>query len=238
MCHNDPNIIEESIDQYLKTKSKTQVETVHVFLNQHWPIQYEDFERRIKKLAESVNGVYLDSGKNLGLHDGFNWAVNQLGIPDNAGVIGYDPDSYPVTENWDLAMCKVYDANPRAVWISLWTPHTSREIEERNTIKWSKRFGGIQAVSVKGAHLNSVCMINRGWLRSVGGLTEPSKYYGGLESAMFPKIGDMEWVYLPDYHEKIWFQDKVNPLYRKWKWEHAITNSAPMSFADWLKTNR
>lgn len=235
LCHNDPDIIEESIEQYLKTKSQNMVETVHVFLNQHWPINYQDFEDRIKSLSQRVNGIYLDAGKNLGLHDGFNWAVNQLQIPDNAGVIGYDPDSYPVTQGWDLAMCKVVTDNPRIVWVSLWTPHTKREIEERNSIKWSKKINGVLAVSIKGPLLNSVCMINRGWLRSVGGLTEPSKFYGGLECAMFPKIKDMEWVYLPEYEEKTWFQDRVNPLYRQWKWEHAIKGTAPMSFEDWVK---
>lgn len=234
LCYNDPAVIRESILQYRRTKHPD-VETVHVFVDQHWPIDYSEFKSQVMALTEEVGGVYLDPGRNLGLTAGFNWALGQLAIPDNAGVIGYDPDSWPVTPGWDMAMCRALVSDPELAWISLWHPHADRELLEQRR----GRDLGDGKVLVKSAVLNSVCMWSRGWLRECQGIYEKLPYYGGLEVFTFPRLGKRKWVFLKDYREDFWpMPELLNPLYREWKWATTHGGQKQIEFGTWLKQRR
>ena len=238
LAYTSLDIIEESIAQYYATKH-SDVETVHLLVDQHWPLYARDRAARLRDLCQKFGLTYLDPGKNLGLHDGFNWALEQVAIPDNAMVIGYDPDSYPVTKGWDMAMCDLFVAYPWISWLSLWHQHCDRQIIEEKAAGPELYLGGLRNVRcfpVKRAVMNSVCGIRRGWLRSVGGLTEGNKFYGGLEVAMWEKLQQTksEWVFLPDYKEIPHFQDRMEPLYREWKWAHAHERTFPGDFDSYL----
>ncbi len=231
LCYNEPEIIERSIQQYIATSSP-EIETIHVFVDQHWPLFYASFAKSIRALASEIPGsIVLDPGKNLGLHEGFNWALSQLPIPDNAGVIGYDPDSWPVTPGWDLAMCRTFVRDSKAAWISLWHPHAQRElIEEGKGLLLGYE------VLVKRPVMNSVCMFRMEWLRKCGGLTEQLPYYGGLEIHQWARLEGWKWIFLCGFVEDFWpWPDMVNVNYREWKWATTHGREQQIEFGAWLR---
>jgi hypothetical protein len=130
LCFMDAEIIHDSIEQYYKTKHP-EVETNHILVDQHWPINYSKQKRALELIAKKFGCQLLDPGKNLGLHEGFNWAWRQQAIPDNAMVIGYDPDSWPLDDGWDMAMAKAFVGSERIEWLSLWHTHCERQVFER-----------------------------------------------------------------------------------------------------------
>lgn len=235
LAYMDAEIISESIARYYETKAPG-VETVHALVDQHWPVGAGLHRAKLRKIAAKYGLVYLDPGKNLGLHHGFNWALSQFSIPDNAMVIGYDPDSYPVTHGWDLAMAEVFVARPSVCWLSLWHQHAQRQVVDEKAEAERFSVAGHQVFRVGRAVMNSVCGWRMGWLRACGGLTEGNEFYGGLEVAMWnplQKFGG-EWVFLPEFQEQPHFQDRMNPFYREWKWAHAHERTTKDDFATWL----
>jgi hypothetical protein len=233
LCYNDPDIIEESMRRLIETTSRD-VNNNIVMVDQHWPIDRENTRDKLIRIADDVGATLLDPGKNLGLHGGFNWALFSQAIPDNAMVIGYDPDSYPDTPGWDKAMCDLFVADEKIVWMSLWHPHATRELITEKKSKPFERISGHRIREVSAPVINSVCGFRMGFLRATVGLTEPSKFYGGLECAMWESVKKHgRWVFLEDYVERLWFHDRVNPDYRDWKWEHAH-RGYPYDFSHYL----
>lgn len=235
LCFTDPDIIHDSLAQYRATASP-QVETVHVLVNQHWPIGKETNAAELEKIARKFGCLLLDPGRNLGLHDGFNWAWRKQNIPDNAMVIGYDPDSWPVTPGWDQAMCDVFVSDPSVAWLSLWHIHAEREVIEDRRGGAIEVLGGHRVVPLKRPAINSICGFRQGWLRQVGGLWEGNAFYGGLEVGMWEKLGQNRWVFLRDFREANELYDRMNPLYKEYKWKHAQTREWPGDFESFLKS--
>ena len=231
LLYNDPAIIIKSIQQYKKTSDQNMVQTQHVFVWQHWPLGGKG---ELQFLAEELGAIWLDAGENLGLHRGFNYALDNIQIPDNAGVIGYDPDSWPVDYGWDRAMCEFFVSDPKSAWISLWHPHAERELitEGRGLVLKENP----KVVQVKSPVMNSVCMFRKGWLRECGGIHEVNPYYGGLEVHTWNRLKDWKWLFLKDYREDYWPNpEMVNPLYREWKWVTTHGKEKQIEFGEWLK---
>jgi hypothetical protein len=236
LCHNSPEIIRESIAQYYRTKSQ-EVDTHHVLVHQHWPVRPHATAKALEQIAKEFGCQLIDPGKNLGLARGFNWALDQVSFPNNGGVIGYDPDSWPVTLGWDLALCEVMVHRPGTVWASLYHQHAFDEVHGRGKLSQMGRTQGVKWESIKQAAMNSVCMFSRGWLREIGGLHEEHRFYGGLEVCTWPKIPKEGWVFLPEYEERPKFFDEQEPLYKAWKWRShhsAASERVTGSFAEFL----
>jgi hypothetical protein len=132
-------------------------------------------------------------------------------------------------------MCQVFVADPKVVWLSLWHPHSTRELIQEGRGKPSEILGGQRVREAAVPVMNSVCGFRRGWLRQVGGLHEDSAFYGGLECCMWEKVKKHgRWVFLEDYKEDLHFHDRVSPHYRDWKWAHAH-QGLKGSFEDYLR---
>ena len=231
MAYNRPQIIRSSIDQFYKT---TEVPTTHLIVDQCWPLEREEMEHVFKYMSQTYGCKILRPGKNLGLAKGFNWALEQESFPDNGGVIGYDPDSWPVSPGWDLAMCHKFVSHPSVAWFSLWHPHAERELltEKRG----ERQEDG--TVRVTSAVMNSVCMFRRGWLRACGGLYEANALYGGLEVHMWKRLQDHKqgWLFLPDYREDFWpWPEMIDTRYREWKWATTHGGEPQIEFGRWLQ---
>lgn len=232
LCYNEPSVIETSIRQYRAT-SRDDVETVHVLVDQSWPVgDALGRAARLKALASEVNGVYLDPGRNLGLAKGFNWAAAQFPIPDNAMLIGYDGDSWPVTPGWDGAMADLFVQRLDVAWFTLWHPHADRELlaERRGTDL------GDGTVQVNSPCINSVCGWRMGWFRKSGGIQELQPFYGGLEVHTFKKLEGWKWIFLKNFREDYWpYPEMLNPHYRTWKHVTNHGGEKQIEFGDWLK---
>jgi hypothetical protein len=234
LCFNDPQIIRQSIASYYATKDP-RVETVHLLVDQHWPIGYAKLRTELESIARDYRCILLDPGLNLGLHRGFNWAWGQFNIPDNAGIIGFDPDCIPTTPGWDMKMCELFCAKDDAAWISLMNPRTLSEVKARMDIE--VRLGGHFAFRMKHPTVNSICMFRQRWLRECGGILENNPFYGTLEMAMFPKLGKNFWYIMRDVYESDGNRDQENHLYREWKWRTCHEHTIPVTkdFATWLR---
>lgn len=230
----DADIIHDSIEQYYKTKHPD-VETVHVLVDQHWPIKYAQQRKDLELIAKKFNCQLLDPGKNLGLHDGFNWAWSQHSIPGNAMVIGYDPDSWPLDRGWDMAMCKLFVAKPSIEWLSLWHTHCDRQLVQEGSGGTPFQLDGVKAMPLLRPAMNSICGFRQEWLCKVGGLWEGNQFYGGLECGMWDKISQGSWVFLPEYREDLRMHDRMRNEYRDYKWYHAHVRSFPGDFESYLR---
>lgn len=234
MIYNDADIIEQSLAQAHRTRG-ADVEWVHVLVDAHWPLNRHKVIEAMDRLRKNYGCIVIDPGENLGLHGNFNYALNNLNIPDNALIVGFDPDCWPVTSGWDKAMCDVFIADDKIVWLSLWHPHATRELIDENKSYPETIIAGHRVVQVSKPVMNSVCGFRSGWLKMINGITEPSKYYGGLECAMWDSVkAHGKWVFLPEFKEDLHFQDVINPMYREWKWEHAH-KGYPYDFVQFLK---
>lgn len=232
LIYNDADVIEQSITQAHETKSQ-EVDWVHVLVDAHWPINHDKVKEALARLTEKYGCIVIDPGHNLGLHGNFNHALASQAIPDNAMVIGLDPDCWPVTPNWDKAMCDVFNADEKIVWLSLWHAEATRELLHERKSKPETTIVGHRVVEVASPVINSVCGFRMGWLNKVNGITEPSRWYGGLECAMWQSVlNHGRWVFLPDYREEPHF--KINPDYTTWKWKHAH-QGYPHDFSHYLK---
>lgn len=226
--HNE-KVAKTAYEQLCKTVSGKPTKVI--LLDNNYPLIKD--KNYIKDLCALYDFEYVNVGQNLGLHHGYNHLISLL-PKEVESFICYDGDSYPVTPGWDEALLKVHQ-DPNIIWSSLHNEHSYKEINERGYTPVN--LFGIQGRLTHRPVINSICAFRKSWIESVGGLTEPSKYYGGLEVAMFQRIPHGKyWIFLDDYSEtRINNADLISdPLYTQYKWEHAHLGN-PLSFEEWLK---
>lgn len=230
-------IIERSLRAYAATRNGS-LAYRHVLVDAHYPIDKERNRAEIRRVCADLGVEVLDPGRNLGLHGNFNWALQQLAPTDGDVVIGYDGDSMPITPGWDMALVRAIlgSRDRQVVWASLMNPRSEVDLLDRGFDR-SLADGFIELYLTRTAVMNSVCAWSVGWLRSVGYLDEPIKWYGHLESCMWQKLGAKRWAFLPGWREVDDPRDDHDRAYVVYKWEIAHTRSTTLDFESWLATN-
>lgn len=227
-------ILERSLRRYAATRHGG-LEYRHVLLDQHYPLDKEANRAAVRALCRELEIEVLDAGRNLGLHHGFNYVLQQLSPAPDDIVIAYDGDSTPLGQGWDLALVRAILGDPerKIVWASLSNPRSAKDLAERG---YSEKLidGHLPVRITKTAVTNSVCAWRFGWLQSVGLLSEPSAFYGHLEAAMFSKLGSNQWAFVRDYVESDELRDLHDRAYVVYKWCHAHLRSWPGDFESWL----
>lgn len=213
----------------------------HIIVDNHYPIDKEENQFKIKLLAQVHGCHYLDSGKDLGLHEGFNNAVEKFDIGPDDLVIGLDPDDRPspgalhaleyhLREDAGLAVLGlafsvIYERFKTILGFDNQTYHKETVWIHPNVEMWN------------------VAAYNMELIHSMGGFKETFAYYGGLESALYgawSKKG-MNLGYLPGYTSEYTPVDRADltlfdPEYRLWKNDH-VAEKFRGSFEEWLKYN-
>lgn len=210
------------------------IEFEHHLLNNHYPRNEEKNDKLVKAICDVYGIKYYDLGYNLGLQAGYNHLIQQANLNDDDIVIGIDPDVWPVTPNWGQALIKAAQ-QPAFAWVSLQNQHSQRELQERGFTEVI-----VSDLKIQLAHhacVNSIAAWRYGVLKELGFLQEPRKYYGSIESHMFPMIRRLNkhWAYLSDYHEQFSPLVDSEPLYKKYKVEYAHKLSTNLEFKEWLK---
>ncbi len=205
----------------------------HHLLNNHFPIDKHKNNEEVKELCEYYNIKYHDENKNLGLQAGYNYLIDGLSPLDTDVIIAIDPDTYPVTKNWGKALVEVA-SHPSVAWGSLMNPPAEREIIERGYKDII--INGIATKECRSPCVNSICAWPGSFLKAVGGLKEPNKFYGGIECMMWPMVKKLskKWVYLSDYKEEAHESVQSHPLYKQYKWEYAHAHTTKDDFETWL----
>ena len=215
-----------SLDDAASFKKKSISRSMHVILDQHYPLN----SRRIRQ-ADFPQATILDAGRNLGLHEGYNYVFDQIKPNPEDIIIGYSGDSLPpVSYTRDIFRALEL---PDVVWATCTVDQNLRELDERG---YGRVAEGVWLA--KAPCTNTVCAWRYGWLESVGGLSEPCKYYGHLESHMWAKLKQTgeRWAFLPRCRLK---QDPSFPdhdeLYTLWKYHHAHKRDFDGDFKEFLQ---
>lgn len=237
LCFNHPTMIRASLGQFYATKSK-ELPVRHILVDQHYPLPDKRANRiELRKIAEEFGCELIDAGKNIGLQHGLNLAFAHIKPEDSDFVIGFDPDCYPISPGWDMALITALAFDPKAVWASLWNLGSSTDLVKSQYIE--RRTQHLRVWELTRPCMNSVCAWKAGWIKKVGGFREPNELYGGLECSMWVKFThhNEKWVFLPDWHEARMPEEKAmgDEDYKIWKWRWAHEGSIKVDFESWLR---
>jgi hypothetical protein len=232
----------ESMATYAATRNPD-LHYQHWFVDQHYPVDKEANRAGNRDVCEEHGVRVIDPGRNLGLHDGFNWALAQIQPKAEDIIIAYDPDMSPATPGWDMALVRALRGDPeqRAVWASLvHSQVTPADLEAQGLVASKRQADGyIDLWALQRPIMNSTCAWKASWLSKVGGLSEPRAFYGHLESAMWNKMsGRDQWVFLPGWADTDALRLKHDLEYTEYKWVHSHHQTWDGDFASWLAAGR
>ena len=231
-------IIEKSISAFHATRNQALPLGGHFVVDQHYPLGREAVKKTLDGLTDRC--TVLDPGRNLGLHAGFNWAIAQINPQPEDIIIGYDSDSLPVSQGWDMALvraidCRRSDGQGEVVWATLANPRTLHDVQTRGFDR-ALADGFIRLMLTRTAVTNSICAWRYQWLKDVGFLQEPTAFYGHLETTMFAKLRrGKRWAVVEDWAESDelrWIHDRSYIVY---KWMHAHTKEWSGDFASYVE---
>lgn len=225
-----------SVEQIHKTFGP--LEGSKLCLWNHYP-QYKHRNREVSKRVCEVFGIeWHDQGENLGLSAGYNFLIEKTQYADDDIIIACDPDVYPVTQNWGVAMAAAFKENPDLGWCTLMNEHSQREMKERGyEVREGRHALSPTLWFPKQAVINSICGFRGSALNALKGFHEPKKYYGGFEGCMFPRLlkAGFKWGFLQDFWEKHTPLVESEPIYREYKLEYGYYNRTNLSFEEYLR---
>lgn len=227
LLYNNYKVINRSLTRLRETNT---LDLPIVALDNHYPTLKKAQKTRLKN---KFNLTIFDAGENLGLSGGYNYLINAHHELKQA--ILFDCDSNPDTKGWDEALMEIIKY-PDIAYISLMFETAKREMRERGFTPI--QYGNHVVWRPKQACMQSISCADLDYIRSIGGMQEPKKYYGGLESTMFKYWNDKhKLVYIDGVCEtQLNGEDDVDPFYKDYKWEYAH-NGYNGSFEDFIKEN-
>lgn len=213
----------------------------HVIILQHYPVNLEENNQRIRDLAKQYGCTLVDSGSDVGLHNGLNNAMKVVGVTREDYIIGCDPDNRP-TPGFIDAFRDVMKADPTiaVLGMNFWVITERFQQGKLTEAKIADRAVWLHP----NVEMWDVCAFNSGLIHDIGGFSQPNNYYGGLEIYLMrhwvPR--GMKLAYLADFrsdHATVDHNDPrlVDQSYREWKISHA-TKGFSGSFADFLAVNK
>jgi hypothetical protein len=107
-----------------------EINVSHHFLDQRYPINEEQNSLENSLINAEHNIITHCFGKNVGARDGFNRILSHIKPSDDDIIVGYDPDSYPITQGFLGALCVPIMADRSIVWTTL----NSRWSHQKNAL--------------------------------------------------------------------------------------------------------
>jgi hypothetical protein len=212
--HNEATV-KRSYEQLAKTIKDTPMEVF--LLDNNYPLNKNS--SFVYKICHDLGFTYINLGENVGLQAGYNFLLNATKDKGNK-VILFDGDCYPETKGWNKALFDVLDSE-EVKWATLRNEHSYKELNERGYEQTS--INGYSARIVKQPVINSTSAYKRDWLESKNGISEPRKYYGGFEWAMWRKMNleKDKWVFLDDFNELTNAGELTDEIYTEFKYKYA-----------------
>lgn len=219
---NRADICAEAMEQAYKTRWLGGAGWTHVWLNQHYPVRKRSNTKKMRDLCVEYGGLWMDAGRNIGLHEGLKYMFNRLPIADTDYILMLDPDNYPTNPGWDDALVRVLHYDPKIGQATLWQPAVR---DHEKNINWGPEriVDGIKVRVCNQAFVRTVTCWRAGDIRKVGQWDEPCAFWGHLESVMtqrFTSRGFQD-VYLPDFFESSAPSHRIDPEYQQYKVAHA-----------------
>ena len=202
-----------------------------------WPLNRQSNLDGLEVLRRRwPNLKVITNPKNLGIHEGLNYACSQLPLVAGDILVISAPDSVPLQKGWDEALVKVLEGHARIAYVGA----NSYAIDETPGVEWIYR--KVNGVGIKIASNRPAMFHTTAWkwdfIKKVGGFTQPCAYYGHIESAMYSRLAEhnMMMAYLCDYNEDFRLQPFHGDLYFAWKQAQAHSGSFKGSFGEWLES--
>lgn len=223
------------------TKSSLIFPVQHVIIDNHYPVGKTKNSDALKQLAQAHDAIYIDSGKDLGLHGGLNNACKQLPIEPQDIFIGVDPDDRPDKEFIDkITKTLIFNLDIGIIGLNFWVidqrfqqGKLTEYIDADGTVIWKHPF--IEMWNVIGTRFSTVM--------NMGGFNQTYAYYGGFEVAFINQLHaeKRKLAYLKDCRSDRIAMDRENrilfdPEYRQWKTDH-VDRRFNGSFEEWLIAN-
>jgi hypothetical protein len=227
LLYNEYEVINESL---AKLKKTSKLNLPIYAIDNDYPFLTD---KMVKKLQKKYNLNIIGERYNRGLAGGFNELINTVNV-DYA--IMFDCDSNPDTYGWDEAMISVIK-HPNMAYVCLMFKIAKEEMQSRGFTPW--QCGDHVVWRPHQACVQSISCADLTYLRMIGGLAEPKKYYGGLEGHMFHHWNDQHQIGYIDgvYETQRDGEPIINPLYTEYKWKYAH-EGYDGSFDDFLKTKQ
>ncbi len=238
MVYCNARVFAAGMEALHRTVDMKAMDAHHTLMWQHYPLNGAATMKALQEYGASNPAPHvrlLDAGRNLGLHDGLQYMVDQIAPADDDVVIGFDPDENPLRVGWANAMVDVFKADPTCGWISLMSP-PARDYMAQHGCN-NKEVAG-HYLQVPGYSLiNTLCAWTGRAIKAMGKFTEPHAYYGGFEGDMMPKtMAAGYWIgWLRDF-EVAPLHNLADPEYQLYK-RHHVGFAQPLfpgSFADWI----
>ena len=230
-------ILEKSFEQLYKTTSLGSKNFVHVYLDQHYPIDKERNMGACRIICDMYGITYIDAGKNLGLHVGFNKMLDLVNLKPDDVVIAYDADSFPTESGWDSALISVL-SDPNFGWVTIMNPRCKQELIENGYEVHD--VAAYEVWTPRKDIVNSTCAWRGDFLIRSKGLHESRPFYGHLESSMWGKPNEqgLRWGFLPAFPESDHLRDLHDRDLVVYKWCHAHLKSWDGDFESWLAAGK
>jgi hypothetical protein len=221
---------------YATKSAETEIE--HYFVYHYYPINEPENRVQLERIAKEYNLIWLDPGKNIGGVMAYNWAQDNFVHADEY-LWGFDPDTQPVGDGWDLAMHKVI-SDPSIGWASLMCDATPNEIKARSLFIKEQIINGVNCYICDTPMALSTGVTKMSWVNDAGGMLPRHGFYGGTEIYMWPylKTRKLNLAILKDYKDVADIKNATSdPIYHVWKARHAF-KGYPNNFDVFLKELR
>lgn len=227
--HVLPEILETALRRYRET---AELESEHILVDHHWPLDYWKTRHKILDLAEKYGCRVMSPLENLGGHGGVSWVLKNLPLKPEDVVIGYDSDSNPAVSGWDKAAIDVLSADPSLAIVSLaseffWATPGRDHTEEK--------IAGHTVVFPDDYAVQNVTILKGSYCLAVGEIRGLRNFYGYTENIMWAETKKRGWRmgWLKDYHEDH-CPIPHHPWYVDWKWAHAHHNTHSGNFDEYV----
>lgn len=237
MAFTRPDILERCFTDLYAKSMPSDVE--HYVLDQHYPLpQYTTNRRALEHICRRYGAHLLDAGKNLGYHEGINWAIAHMGMEDDDVVVNLDPDAKIAagSEAWHGAIYRSFFVDKTLACVGLNNETIDRELKERGFFDETKN--GLVLRFMQRPVVMSIIAWQAGFIREVGGLKENTLHYGGVEAVMWPYLCERgrRWAVLPNFWEDVSLWYEADPEYRDWKVKHGQEHSFLGDFESYLRS--
>lgn len=212
-------ILSAGIERFYETLSK-EVPLNHVVVDHLYPLRHSEIMTAIESGRQRFGYQVLTPSVNMGLHGGLNWACDHIKPAPEDIVVIYDPDSYPLDSGW-LQAFVVAIKNGGLSIAGIVNKGILNELKTRTARSYLVD-GYLEIIEPKVAGMLSVCGWRWDFVQAAGGFQEPNAHYGGLEAAMWARLGGRKWGYLPQYREDSEIiHCQQDDDYMHWKWRHS-----------------
>lgn len=208
-------------------------------LDDHWPLNRAANLEKLEWVKKRwTNVTIITAPENMGIHMGFNYLCSQMPLESGDVIIASAPDSNPLQKGWDEAMVDALEWHSKLAYIGT----NSIAIDQTPGVQWA--FSESDKVKFK-IPINRPAMFHStafdwNFLKKVGGFSQPTNFYGHLESAMWQKMhsAGMVSAYLCDYSEDFRLCNTHPQIYNEWKLAQAHTYTFKGSFKEYLEQQK